>query len=314
MAKYIYLYKKNSGIPKKFPELYCFIVSTFNFYYTMRYQRTIGICTIAVAFAAMSCNSEDKTGKPEPETKTPAIVEENITYTGDNVTMHGYVAYDSSNKDRRPAVIVVHEWWGLNDYAKKRARQLAEMGYIAMAIDLFGDGKTADNPDNAGKLAGPFYQNTTMAKTRFDAALEKLKSYSQTDPAKIAAIGYCFGGAMVLTMAKLGDDLAGVVSFHGNLNVVPANKDLLKARILVCHGADDPFVPQKEVDAFKKQMDSIGASDKYVFKAYPGAVHAFTNPDATENGKKFNIPIAYNAAADSASWSDMKSFFGTIFR
>ncbi|MBL7739443.1 MAG: dienelactone hydrolase family protein [Chitinophagaceae bacterium] len=276
----------------------------------MRSNLLIGIGLLAVALSTASCNSEDK---KEPETKTIAMKEENITYTGDGVTMNGFVVYDSNSTEKRPAVIVVHEWWGLNDYAKRRAKELADMGYVAMALDMFGEGRTADNPDSAMKLAGPFYGNKAMAKARFDAALEKLKSYSQVDPSKIAAIGYCFGGAMVLNMAKLGEDLAGVVSFHGNLNVVPADKNLLKAKILVCHGADDPLVPQAEVDQFKKEMDSIGAA--YTFKAYPGAVHAFTNPAADGVHQKFpGLPVGYNAAADSASWKDMKDFFGTIFK
>lgn len=257
-----------------------------------------------------SCKSGDK--KTEPEIKEPKFKEENITYSGDSITMNGFVVYDENVEGARPAVLVVHEWWGLNDYSKMRARELAKLGYIAMAIDMYGNGKQADNPDSAGKLSGPFYGDPQMAKRRFDAALDKLKKYSQTDANKVAAIGYCFGGAMVINMAKLGDNLAGVVSFHGNLNVVPADKNLLKAAILVCHGAVDPFVPQSEVDKFKKQMDSIGA--KYTFKEYPDAVHAFTNPDATALGEKFKIPIKYNAAADTASWNDMKTFFGNIFK
>ena len=279
----------------------------------MRLQKIIlcGLITLAIS----SCNNEaekspdgDKLDTASTEIK---LKEEDITYTGDNTTMQGYLVYDENKKGPLPAVLVVHEWWGLNDYAKSRAKQLAGLGYVAMAIDMFGNGKTADNPGDAGKLAGPFYENTTMAKARFDAALEKIKSYPQTDTSRIGAIGYCFGGAQVLNMAKLGDNLKGVVSFHGNLNVVPANKDLLKAEILVCHGAADPFVPQAEVDQFKKQMDSIGA--KYEFKAYEGAVHAFTNPAATAAGEKFKIPIKYDAAADSASWNDMKAFFRRVF-
>ena len=277
----------------------------------MKHQSFIGISTIAIVLGISSCNNADKTA---PETKTQAskgIKEETVTYNVDSVTMKGFVAFDSGSDDKRPVVLVLPEWWGLNDYPKMRARQLADMGYLAMAVDLYGNGKTVDNPTDAGKLAGPFYQNPQMAKARFDAALAKIKTYPQAGD-KVAAIGYCFGGGMVLTVAKLGDDLTGVVSFHGNLNVVPANKDLLKAKILVCHGADDKFVQQPEVDKFKKQMDSIGAS--YTFKVYPGATHAFTNRAATEMGKKFNIPIAYNAAADSASWKDMKEFFGSILK
>jgi dienelactone hydrolase len=261
-----------------------------------------------------SCNNTDK--KKETEMKEPKLKEENITYTvdgnKDSVVLDGYVVYDENIEGKRPAVLVVHEWWGMNDYVKRRARDLAKLGYIAMAIDMYGNGKRADNPDDAGKLASPFYEDPSKAKPLFEAAMNKLKSYAQADGGKVAAIGYCFGGAQVLNMAKMGEDLKGVVSFHGNLNVVPANKDLLKADILVCHGSADPFVPQAEVDLFKKQMDSVGA--KYTFKAYGGATHAFTNPDATANGEKFKLPIKYDAAADSASWNDMKTFFNAIFK
>lgn len=181
-----------------------------------------------------------------------------------------------------------------------------------MAIDLYGNGKTADNPDSAGKYAAPFYSNPQMTKARFDAAVAKLKTYAQTDSNQIAAIGYCFGGAQVLNLARLGEDLKGVVSFHGNLLGVPLDKAKLKASILVCHGAADPFVPVTEVNKFKKEMDSLGIA--YTFKAYPDAVHAFTNPDATALGEKFKIPIKYNAAADTASWNDMKTFFSQVLK
>jgi dienelactone hydrolase len=226
--------------------------------------------------------------------------------------MNSYVAYNQNDTNKRPVVIVVPEWWGLNDYAKGRARQLAELGYLAIAIDVYGNGQTADNPDKAKALAMPFYQNPAMGKKRFDAALAKIKSYSIADTGKVAAIGYCFGGGLVLNVARLGEDIKGVVSFHGSLLGVPANKDLLKAAILVCHGEADPFVPATEAAEFKKQMDSIGAN--YTFKGYAGATHAFTNPNATEMGKKFSLPIAYNAAADTASFKDMQQFLGTIFK
>jgi dienelactone hydrolase len=195
---------------------------------------------------------------------------------------------------------------------KGRVKQLAELGYLAIAVDMYGDGKMGNNPDEAGKLAMPFYQDPVLAKSRFDAALAKIKTYSQADTAKIAAIGYCFGGGMVLNVARLGEHLNGVVCFHGSLIGTPADKNLLKAKILVCHGADDQFVKPEEVTAFKKQMDSIGAD--YTFKQYTGATHAFSNPGATAMGEKFKIPIAYNAVADSASWNDMKEFFGKIFK
>jgi len=240
------------------------------------------------------------------------IKEDAVSYKSDTTTFNSYVVYDENKEGKRPVVLVVHEWWGLNDYVRGRARQLADMGYVAMAVDMFGGGKTAENPGDAEKLATPFYANPQLAKTRLDAAFAKLKEYSQADTANVAAIGYCFGGFVVLNAAKLGAGLKGVVSFHGALAGVPANKDLLKAKIFVAHGGADPFVPEAEVAAFKKGMDSVGAD--YTFKVYPNATHAFTNPNATETGKKFNIPIAYNAAADSASWKDMKEFFGRVFK
>jgi len=279
-------------------------------------MRNFNILVLAVAAASLiSCNnstSTDKEGSDTTKASAASFKEDNVEYSADGVNMKGYVVYNDSVKGTRPAVLVVHEWWGNNDYSKGRARQLAEMGYIAMAVDMYGDGKTAANPDEAQKLAMPFYTNPQLSKTRLDAALAKLKTYAQVDTANIAAIGYCYGGFVVLNAAKLGEPLNGVVSFHGNLSGVAPDKNLLKAKILVCHGAADQFVSAQEVANFKKQMDSVGAS--YEFKTYPNATHAFTNPAATEMGKKFNMPIAYNAAADSASWSDMKNFFATIFK
>lgn len=241
-----------------------------------------------------------------------SIKEENFTYSLDTVSMNGFVAFNDADTAKRPVVLIVHEWWGLNDYVKSRAKQLASLGYLAMAIDLYGNGKTADDPDGAGKLAGPFYKDPSMAKARFDAALEKIKTHPMADAGKIAAIGYCFGGGMVLNVARLGEDLKGVVSFHGSLLGVPADKSKLKAEILVCHGEDDKFVKAEEVAEFRKQLDSIGAS--YTFKSYAGATHAFTNPGATEKAKKYNMPIAYNAAADTASFNEMRLFFNKIFK
>ncbi|MFT3826330.1 MAG: dienelactone hydrolase family protein [Chitinophagaceae bacterium] len=269
---------------------------------------------LSMVGAFTACNeqpaktTEEKTGDPAKV----SIKGEEVIYKDDTLTLNGYVAYNENDSTKRPAVLVVPEWWGVSDYTKGRARQLAELGYVAMAVDMYGNGIVADSPALANSLAKPFYTNPQMAKARIDAALAKLKTYNQVDTSRIAAIGYCFGGAVVLNVARLGEDLKGVVSFHGNLIGVPAKKELLKAKILVCHGAADPFVPQKEVEAFKKQMDSIGAD--YTFKAYDSALHAFTNPAATEKGKKFNLPIAYNAAADTASWKDMKDFFDKIFK
>jgi dienelactone hydrolase len=271
-------------------------------------QTTVALLLSGFIITSCNNNSDKKTAK----TNMPQLKEENIHYKIDSLNMDGYIVYDSAIAGKRPAVLVVHEWWGLNEYAKRRARELAGLGYIAMAVDMYGNGQRADNPELAGKLAGPFYQNPAMTKAHFEAALNKLKTYSEVDTANIGAIGYCFGGGVLLNIARLGEPLKGIVSFHGTLVGTPANKDLLTAKVLVLHGDDDKFVPPTEVAAFKKQMDSIGAA--YTFKSYPGATHAFTNPDATAMGQKFKIPIAYNAAADTASWNEMKVFFTGLFK
>jgi dienelactone hydrolase len=246
-----------------------------------------------------------------PPKAEPMIKEENITYTLNGITYKGFVAYDAGKFGKRPAVLVVPEWWGLNDYAKSRAKQLASLGYIAMAVDMYGNGKIAANPKEAQELATPFYKDPHLAKNHLDAAAARIKEYNQTNPSNVAAIGYCFGGSVVLNAARLGADLKGVVSFHGGLIGAPADKSLLKAKILVCHGAADKFVSQEDVKKFRHDLDSIGA--QYTFKSYAEATHAFTNPDATRIGKQFNMPIEYNAAADKASWSDMQDFLKKIF-
>lgn len=269
----------------------------------------------AMFFSFTACSNNSSSQKKDSMTTssaTPVIKEEGVSYPAGNLSMNGFVAYDSASAAKRPVILVIPEWWGLTDYAKSRAKQLAELGYFAMAVDMYGNGAIADDPGTAQKLAGPFYANPQMGKDRIDAALAKIKNYPQADTNNIAAIGYCFGGAQVLNAARLGENFKGVVSFHGNLVGVPADKNLLKAKVLVCHGEADKFVTKEEVAKFKKQMDSIGAV--YTFKSYANATHAFTNPGATEKGKQFNMPIEYNAAADKASWNDMKDFFGQIFK
>jgi dienelactone hydrolase len=267
----------------------------------------------AVLFASSIISCNDSQTETPPATEQPAatpvitVKSSAVTYKDDTVTCQGIIAFNSSDSAKRPAVLVVPEWWGVVNFTRSRAEELAKLGYIAMTVDMFGNGKTAANPVEAGNMSMPFYQNPQMAKKRLEAALNELKKHPQADTSKIAAIGFCFGGSVVLNAAKLGADLDAVVSFHGGLEGVPPQKDLLKSKILVCHGASDSFVPQQQVDAFKKQMDAVGAN--YEFVVYPNATHAFTNPDATETGKKFKLPIAYNAAADTASWKDMKEFF-----
>ncbi|HEX2607158.1 MAG TPA: dienelactone hydrolase family protein [Flavisolibacter sp.] len=274
---------------------------------------------VSAGFMLSSCNNESKTKESQTmdssntvtNHQTQIIVEHPVSYSVKGINFNSYVAFDSAQTGKRPVVLVLPEWWGMTEYPRKRAKQLAELGYLAMAVDLYGDGKIAGDPVQAQTLATPFYKDPQLGKERFEAALSTAMKLEQADTTKTAAIGYCFGGTMVLNAAKMGSNLDGVVSFHGGLETVPANKDLLKAKILICHGAADSFVPQAQVDAFKKGLDSIGAS--YTFKAYPDATHAFTNPAATETGVKFKMPIRYNGAADTASWNDMKSFLKTLF-
>ncbi len=247
-----------------------------------------------------------------PGKSAPTLVEQNVTYRSGDVRMTGFVAYDTKFSGKRPVVLIVHEWWGLNDYVKMRARKLAEMGYLAMAVDMFGDGKVAKNPDEAKAFTSVFYSDPNLSKARFQAAVEKIKEFDEGDEHTILAIGYCFGGSVVLNAAKLGVDLKGVVSFHGGLAGVPADKKLLKAKILVCHGGADKFISDNDVSNFKHQLDSIGA--EYTFKVYANATHAFTNPESDENARKFGMPIAYNPEGDKASWEDMKTFFARVLK
>ena len=241
------------------------------------------------------------------------IVTENVRYKAGDTVMKGLIAYDDSIKGKRPAVLVVHEWWGHNDYARKRAMMLAEMGYTALAVDMYGDGKTADHPDDAGKFSGAVMSNMPIARARFEAAMDSLKKHPTVESNKMAAIGYCFGGGVVLAMARLGIDLKGVVSYHGSVATQnPARKGQVKAKVRVFNGEADPFVKTEQIEAFKKEMDA--AAVDYVFVNYPGVKHSFTNPGADKYGKKFNLPLAYDGKADKESWSDTQAFFKEIFK
>ena len=243
----------------------------------------------------------------------PGISGKTVDYSAQGVVMKGYLAYDESITGKRPGVLVVPEWWGLNDYARKRARMLAELGYTALAVDMYGDGKVVTTPDDAGKRSSELMKNFEVAKARFMAAMDFLKQQPSVDPSRIAAIGYCFGGGVVLNMARQGVDLRGVASFHGGLTAVkPAQPGSIKAKILVLHGGADKFITPEQIEAFKQEMKSAGADFQFI--SYPGATHSFTNPDADELGKKDNMPIAYNAEADRKSWGELKEFLKKIFR
>lgn len=241
------------------------------------------------------------------------IVTSPISYTADGMTFQGYTAYDNATSASRPGVIVVHEWWGHNDYARKRARMLAELGYTAIALDMYGNGQQASHPQDAGKFSGAVKSNMASAEKRFMAAYEVLQNMPQTDKKQIGAIGYCFGGGIVLAMARRGVDLKGVVSFHGSLGEgAPVTKGKVKGELLVLNGAADPFVKPEQIAAFKDEMNA--ADVKFEFINYPDAKHAFTNPDADQFGQQFGIPLAYNKTADEQSWAKMQTFFKHIFK
>ncbi len=242
----------------------------------------------------------------------PKIKAETVIYSVQGQVMKGYLAFDENLKGPRPGVLVVHEWWGLNDYARKRARMLAELGYTALAVDMYGNDKVAAHPADAQRFSSELMQNFPVAKARFLAGMEFLKEKPFVDSTRIAAIGYCFGGGIALNMARQGVDLKGVVSFHGSLTPVqPAQPGTIKARILVLNGDADKFTTAEQIAAFKKEMKN--AKVDFQFISYAGAMHSFTNPDADKLAKQFNMPIGYNAEADRKSWEEMKQFLTEIF-
>ena len=243
---------------------------------------------------------------------SPDIRGQEVTYKAGDTTLKGYIAWDASKTEPRPGIIVVHEWWGHNEYVRKRARMLAEEGYTALALDMYGDGKLATHPEDAEKFMMETISNAEVAAARFEAALELLKAHASTDASRTFAIGYCFGGAVALHMARFGKDLDGVASFHGNLATeTPAKPGAVKAKIRVFHGADDAFVPQEQLAAFKKEMDAAGAD--YEVIEYEAVVHSFTNPDATAVGEKFKLPLKYDKKADEHSWAELQKFLKELF-
>jgi dienelactone hydrolase len=235
---------------------------------------------------------------------------EAIEYKQGDAVLQGYLAYDDAATGKRPGVLVVHEWYGHNPYARKRAEQLAKLGYVAFALDMYGKGVLAKNPDEAGKLAAVYKNDRRLMRARARAGLEVLLKQPQVDRQRVAAIGYCFGGTTVLELARDGAEIAGVVSFHGGLSTpTPEDAKNIKARVLALHGADDPFVKPEEVAAFEEEMRK-GGVDWEVVK-YGDAVHSFTNPQA---GTDKSRGAAYNEKADHRSWEAMKTFFNEIFK
>ncbi|MCX7420812.1 MAG: dienelactone hydrolase family protein [Planctomycetia bacterium] len=238
-----------------------------------------------------------------------AVQTKMVTYKHGDLECRGFLAWDDAVQGTRPGVLVVHEWWGLDEYARQRATQLAKLGYVAFAADMYGEGKTADHPDNARQMATTVRMNVENWRKRATVALDVLKSQPQCDCNKLAAIGYCFGGSTAIQLAYAGTDLKAVASFHGALpTATEAEAKATKARILVCNGGADTFIPEAAIKSFRESLDKSGA--KYDFVSYPGVVHSFTVPGADAR----NIPgMKYDKQADEDSWKLMTKLFAEQF-
>ncbi len=238
-----------------------------------------------------------------------AIKEEPVTYTDGQTTMKGFVVYDDATTAKRPGIIMVHEWWGITPHIHNEARKYAQAGYTAFIADMYGDAKTADNPKDAGALAGGVMKDPKAMESRFNAAQATLAKQATVNPQSIGAVGYCFGGAVVLNMARTGADLAAVAGFHASLglNTPAPAPGTVKAKILILNGADDPFVKREQYDTLKKEFDAAKADYRII--EYPGAVHAFTNPEATALGEKFKLPLKYDAKVDAEAKAEAAKLF-----
>lgn len=250
-------------------------------------------------------------GRSEYSTNQVNVVGQEISYSTDEITMNGYISQDENNFDPRPGVLVVHEWWGHDEHARQAADELAKLGYVALAVDMYGNGKQAAHPEDAMKFSNNVMSNFDNAKSRFNAALETLKNRGNVDSTKIGAIGYCFGGSVILAMANSGSNLDGVAAFHAGLQLPVMPQEDLTSRILILNGAEDPLVSDEHVSNLTNSYDEVNADYEYI--SYDGATHAYTNPIADSLGKKFDLPLAYNAKADSLSWERAKEFLNETF-
>ena len=241
-----------------------------------------------------------------------AVKEEPVTYKDGDTTMKGFVVYDDAAKGKRPGIILLHEWWGITKHMHSEARRFAQKGYTVLIADMYGDGKTADNPKDAGTLAGSVMKNPAGMQSRFNAARAALAKHRSIDSSRIGAAGYCFGGTVAINMVRAGADLAAITAFHAGLGTNTPAPQSVKTKVLVLNGADDPLIKPDQVEAFKKDMDAAKADYRYI--AYPGALHAYTNPEATAVGKKFNMPVAYNAKVDKQAKAEADRFFAAALK
>ena len=239
------------------------------------------------------------------------IVTQQVSYQSKGVSLQGYLAYPEKSTGPIPAVLVVHEWWGHNEYARRRAEMLAELGYVAFALDMYGDGKVANHPDDAKKFMQEAMSDPQAFKGRFLSALDYIRQYEKVDSSNIAAIGYCFGGAVVLNMARTGVDLKGVASFHGSLSTkTPAEKGQVVPEIIVFHGGNDVFIPQQQLNDFREEM--LAADTQHEIIVYPAVDHSFTNPEADMFAEKYSMPLSYDEEADADSWGKLQLFLQRV--
>ena len=239
-----------------------------------------------------------------------AIQTQTVEYKDGDTTLEGVIVFDDAVKTKRPGVLIVHQWMGLSGYEKKRAEMLAQLGYVAFCADIYGKGVRPATVPEAGAQAGKYKRDRALLRSRVNAGLAALKKSELVDTKRVAAIGYCFGGTTVIELARSGAELSGVVSFHGGLDSpTPADGKNIKSKVLACHGADDPYVPAKDVAAFESEMRDNKVDWQLI--AYGGAVHSFTQPMAGNDNSK---GAAYNERADKRSWEDMNQFFGELFR
>ncbi len=237
---------------------------------------------------------------------------EKVTYKAGDRELTGYMVYDDAIAGKRPAVIVVHEWWGHDAYARERADMLAAQGYTAFALDMYGTGRLADHPKDAGAMAKEVIATKGVMHERFIAAKDLIKRHATVDPTRIAALGYCFGGNVVLDMARKGVDLRAVAAYHASLTqTIPAKPGKVKAKVRVFNGEGDPFIKPEKVATLKEGMKAAGADFEYI--SYPGVTHSFTSKRATEKGKKFNLPLKYDARADTDSWAKTLDLLKDVF-
>jgi dienelactone hydrolase len=243
-----------------------------------------------------------------------AVKEEAVTYQDGATTLKGFIVYDDTAGAKRPGIVMVPEWWGITKHVHDEAKSFAQQGYTVFLADMYGDGKTADNPQDAGALAGEVMKAPAAMESRFNAAKSQLAQHASVDGSRIGAVGYCFGGAVVLNMARLGSDLGAVAGFHASLglNTPAPAPGAVKAKIIVLNGADDPFIKKEEYVAFEKDLDAAKADYKVI--QYPGTVHSFTNPEATELGKKFNLPLRYDEKADKESTAAALALFNNTLK